>query len=217
MALITYDDKDNSLPTSNPRKLWRDLDSNEVKNVVNTNYTEQTKIVRSAVASGTNSYAATVSPAPAASYGDADQQRFQIKFINASTGLSTLNLNTLGALKIFKTPTEQVGNDDIPANAILNLVLDASLDGGNKGFLIVGGAAASTEHYRGDWNGISLVPDTGDNGNGVGGAPLAGDRWRLTSTLSFDGNLYAAGTIIEAAINSPGQIRANWNIYAMQL
>jgi hypothetical protein len=37
MALITYEDKDNSLPTSNPRRLFRDIDANEIKNVVNTN------------------------------------------------------------------------------------------------------------------------------------------------------------------------------------
>lgn len=37
MALITYEDKDNSLPTSNPRRLFRDVDANEIKNVVNAN------------------------------------------------------------------------------------------------------------------------------------------------------------------------------------
>jgi hypothetical protein len=37
MALITFDDKDNSLPTSNPRRLGRAEDLNEIKNVVNEN------------------------------------------------------------------------------------------------------------------------------------------------------------------------------------
>lgn len=37
MALITYDDKDKSLPTSNVRRLFRDVDANEVKDVVNEN------------------------------------------------------------------------------------------------------------------------------------------------------------------------------------
>jgi hypothetical protein len=37
MAKIEYEDKDNQLPTSNPRRLWRDDDANEVKEVVNTN------------------------------------------------------------------------------------------------------------------------------------------------------------------------------------
>jgi hypothetical protein len=40
MAQITYDDKSNSLPTSNPRRLFRAIDANEVKNVVNTNDTD---------------------------------------------------------------------------------------------------------------------------------------------------------------------------------
>ena len=34
---IEYDDKDDSLPTSNPKRLWRDTDANEVKTVVNAN------------------------------------------------------------------------------------------------------------------------------------------------------------------------------------
>lgn len=42
MALITYEDKDNSLPTSNPRRLFRDIDANEIKDAINTNYAEET-------------------------------------------------------------------------------------------------------------------------------------------------------------------------------
>lgn len=40
MALITYDDKSNSLPTSNPRRIYSADDANEVKTVVNANYAE---------------------------------------------------------------------------------------------------------------------------------------------------------------------------------
>ena len=36
---ITYDDKDNSLPTSSARRLVRAVDMNEIKNVVNANET----------------------------------------------------------------------------------------------------------------------------------------------------------------------------------
>lgn len=37
MALITYDDKDKSLPSTNPKRLWTDDDANLVKAVVNEN------------------------------------------------------------------------------------------------------------------------------------------------------------------------------------
>jgi hypothetical protein len=69
--------------------------------------------------------------------------------------------------------------------------------------------------YRGDWAGTNAMPTTG--GGYTAGAPGIGDRWRLTDTLSIGGNIYAPGTIIEAAINEPGQTLANWNFYAMQL
>lgn len=39
---ITYDDKDNTLPTSDPRRLVRDDDLNEIKSVVNANETTMT-------------------------------------------------------------------------------------------------------------------------------------------------------------------------------
>lgn len=196
MALITYDDKDNSLPNSNPRKLWRDSDANEAKNVVNTNYVEQTKIVRSAVASGTNSYAATVMPAPAASYGDADQQRFQIKFGNASSGNATLNLNTLGAKKIFKNPTTQAGNGDIPAGQIVNLVYDAALDSAAGGFLMMGAPAAASGGAVDSVNGQTgvVVLDAGDVGADPAGSAstVAGN---LSAHISDTTDAHAASAI----------------------
>lgn len=38
MGLITYEDKSNSLPITNVRRIYRDIDANEVKNVVNENF-----------------------------------------------------------------------------------------------------------------------------------------------------------------------------------
>jgi hypothetical protein len=51
MALITFDDKDSSLPTgsSNPRKKIRDSDINEIKNVVNTNASGSTSAIQAAI------------------------------------------------------------------------------------------------------------------------------------------------------------------------
>jgi hypothetical protein len=75
--------------------------------------------------------------------------------------------------------------------------------------------STGVEHYRGDFAGGTAFPNTG--GTGASNVPAMGDKWRLTGTLTVSGNLYAAGTVIEAAIDTPGNTRANWNIYAMQL
>lgn len=70
--------------------------------------------------------------------------------------------------------------------------------------------------YRGDFAGTNSFPVTG--GRFTGGVPMRGDRWRLTSTLTIGGtDIYAPGTIIEAATNSPGQTTGNWVKYAVQI
>lgn len=75
--------------------------------------------------------------------------------------------------------------------------------------------AALVNPFRGDWAGTNAFPATG--GTFTGGVPAAGNRWRLTNTLTIGGtDIYPPGTIIEAAINTPGQTTANWLKYAMQ-
>lgn len=73
-----------------------------------------------------------------------------------------------------------------------------------------------TNPFRGDWAGTNSFPATG--GRFTAGVPAAGDRWRITNTLTIDGtDIYAPGTVIESAINSPGQTTGNWIKYAVQL
>lgn len=105
---VTYDDKSNALPTSNPRRIFHDTDANELKNAINRN-----------------------------------------------------------------------------------------------------------DHARGDWAGTTTLPSAG--GTFTGGAPALGNRWRLTNQLAIGGNVYPAKTIIEAAVDNPGQTIANWIFYAVQL
>ncbi len=70
--------------------------------------------------------------------------------------------------------------------------------------------------FRGDYAGTTSFPTTG--GRYTGGIPAAGDRWRLTNELIIDGtDIYSPGTIIESAINTPGQTTGNWIKYAVQL
>lgn len=145
--MITYDNKDKTLPTSNPRRIWRDVDANEVKTVVNANELAMLQILRDAETTGTNDYEAAPNPSTGGVYGD--QTRFQIKFTNASTGASTLALNGGAAKKLYKSPTEQVGGGDIPANLIAIVVYDAALDSGAGGFLLIGGVGGGVEHFLG--------------------------------------------------------------------
>lgn len=69
--------------------------------------------------------------------------------------------------------------------------------------------------FRGDYSGTTSFPTTG--GRFTGGIPAAGDRWRLTNTLTINGtDIYPPGTIIESAINTPGQTTGNWIKHAIQ-
>lgn len=74
---------------------------------------------------------------------------------------------------------------------------------------------AQLNSYRGDWAGASAFPATG--GTFTGGVPAAGNRWRLTAVMTIGSDVYDVGSIIEANINTPGQTRANWTIYSVQL
>jgi hypothetical protein len=92
-------------------------------------------------ASGTDTYAATAAPAITAY---ATGQKFQIKFTNASSGVSTLNLNSVGAKKIFINPTTQATTGHIVAGQISILVYDATLDAAAGGFLMVGAPSTTS-------------------------------------------------------------------------
>jgi hypothetical protein len=76
-----------------------------------------------ATASGTDTYSATITPAITAYV---EWQRFYIKFTNANTGASTINLNSLGAKSIVKNGSTALSASDINAGQILCLVYDGT-------------------------------------------------------------------------------------------
>lgn len=84
-----------------------------------------------------------------------------VKFTNASTGASTLNVNSLGAKKIYIDPTTQAGNGDIAANGIYILVYDSALDSGTGGFIIVGGIGGGGGGGSGDVTGPGSATSDG--------------------------------------------------------
>lgn len=62
----------------------------------------------------------------------------KVKFKDASTAASTLNADGLGAKKLYKNPTTQIGNGDITDEQIYDMTYDAALDGAAGGWLIDG-------------------------------------------------------------------------------
>jgi hypothetical protein len=91
-------------------------------------------------ATGTDTYAATPSPALT---GYATNTRFYVKFTNANTGAATLNLNALGAKAIKKTSTVALAAGDIAAGQIVELIYDGTnfqlVGGGGSGITSVDG------------------------------------------------------------------------------
>lgn len=94
--------------------------------------------VERVTSSGTNTYTAS---------GNAAITSYQngwvlfVKFPNQSTTSATLDFNTIGAKKIFKTPTVQAASGDIRQDQSYILTYDTSLDSGSGGFLIMGSPA----------------------------------------------------------------------------
>jgi hypothetical protein len=85
--------------------------------------------------SGTNTYTGTLSPAITA-YGNG--MKVHVKIKDASTGASTLNLNAVGAKKIFINPTTQAGNGDLTDEQDYWMTYDSALDTAAGGWLIMG-------------------------------------------------------------------------------
>jgi len=76
-----------------------------------------------AVATGTNTYAITITPAPTAyAAGNA----YVVKFTNGNTTAATLNVNGLGATSIVKGAATALVSGDIPAGRICVLIYDGT-------------------------------------------------------------------------------------------
>lgn len=61
------------------------------------------------------------------------------KFLNESTANSELNVNSVGARKLYINPTKQAGANVIIPNQLYLLVYDSTLDGAVGGFLMLAG------------------------------------------------------------------------------
>lgn len=119
----------------------------------------------------TTVFAGTPSPAITAY---ATGQKFQVKIHATSTGASTLNLNALGAKKVFVNPTTQASVGHLLINQVYLMVYDASLDSAVGGFLILGAGAGHTIEDEGTpltqrtklnfvGAGVTVTDDSGDD------------------------------------------------------
>jgi hypothetical protein len=88
------------------------------------------------IATGTNTYTATLDPA-VTEY--ATGMAFNIKFVNASTGASVLGVNALASKKVFKYAQgvySECVSGDITAGLYSTIFYDSSLDSGGGGWLL---------------------------------------------------------------------------------
>lgn len=83
--------------------------------------------------SGTNTYAVNITSFPS-SYNNT---AFKGKLANASTGAATINVNGLGAKKIYLSNLVQAGNGDLLAD-LYDFIYDSTLDSGVGGFFAAG-------------------------------------------------------------------------------
>lgn len=100
-------------------------------------------------ATSTTAYTGTPNPAITAY---ATGQKFQVKAHATSTGSSTLNLNGLGAKKVFTNPTTQATTGNLLINQIYILAYDAALDTAAGGFLMIGSSGGGG---GGTWGSIT--------------------------------------------------------------
>lgn len=156
-----------------------------------------------ATASGTNTYTATVSPAISAYF---EASKYQIKFTNGSSGVSTLNLNSVGAKKIFINPTTQATTGHIVAGQIYILAYDEALDAAAGGFLIIGSGGGPGASAAED---VSFTPAGSIAATDVQAAIVELDSEKATVSLS---NLTGKYVIDQtSASTAGGTITLNMN------
>lgn len=98
------------------------ISATTVQAAINELDSEKASIVGVFTASGTNTYTVTVPGISALASG----QSFDVKFTNANTGSSTLNVNSLGAVTLRKSVTVALVTGDIIAGGVYRVAYDGT-------------------------------------------------------------------------------------------
>lgn len=145
-----------------------------------------------AIASGTNTYTATVE-----GYTLVEGKSVKIKFTNANTGVSTLNINGLGAKSIRKGNGSTLSSGNIKAGQICNLVYTGSV------FQLLGeggeyGTATANDVLQGKTIGTE---------EGIIGGNIV-DRGTVNQTITTQGGSY---TIASGNHSGSGKVTASFS------
>lgn len=100
-----------------------------------------------------------------------------VRFLSESTSAVTINLNSIGAKKVYKTSSEQAGAGDIKVRQVYTLVYDTDLDGGIGAFLIIGSGSGGAAY-------------TASNGLSLSGANFKLGGTSLTESVNIDGDFH---------------------------
>jgi hypothetical protein len=159
--------------------------------------------------SGTNTYTITATPTVTA-YADGDL--YLIEIGTSSTNASTLNFDSVGALKVYERPNKQITAGDFEEGMHYLVQHDSALDGGTGGFIVVGDLNHERLTYRGGYDVSSnLFPSTG--GSGPSGGLRTGDFWVAANTGTLGSTAVSnRDMIINIDGSSPGQTAGNWAI-----
>jgi hypothetical protein len=167
---LTSTDTANAL-SANQGKVLNDNLNSHTTNITHSFY---------GIASGTNTYAVTISNFS----GLVDGANVRIKFTNGNTGACTLNINSLGAKSIKKPDGSDLASGEILAGQILNLTYNGSV------FQLVSGGGG--DYVQIDFNNYYTADDTVRKLSSP--SSLSSDKYYLGgTTVSTNYALFAGG------------------------
>lgn len=159
--------------------------------------------------SGTNTYTIAATPA-VASYTNG--MLIQMRVVNSSTGLVTLNFDSVGAKKLVDTDGTQATDGYLKAGVDYLISYNTALDGGAGAFTVVNEIQHGVMNLRGVYAASGgLYPSGG--GSGPSGAIRHGDTWVISGTDTIGSLTLRAGDLLTTAVDAPGQTASNWYWY----
>lgn len=198
---VDFEDKDFSLPKTDPRRKFRAGDANALKKASNAN-----EYVPYGLTSNVNAYDVSFTP----TYTGFTFQHG--KFYHIKVGATSTSAISVNGKKVYKTDGVQAGAAHFIIGVHYLLAYDSSLDSGAGGFTVVNELQHGYMNMRGAYNASSnLYPNTG--GSGPSSAIRHGDTWIIsgagTPSAGVDVNI---GDLVTTAVDNPGQNASLWHV-----